>query len=84
MTGLEQSLELRQHGKRLMKLLDQVVQTIDNYDRLWDILIKLGKNHFSKLFLVADRMLIRFVFYTISISKRQAGDEKFIVVVSGE
>ena len=45
---LELSSEITQHGRRVMMIVDKAVKHIDNYQELWEVFIKLGRDHFSK------------------------------------
>ena len=43
--ALEQSIEIKEHGERVMKIVDEVVHVIENPNKVWDMLISLGKIH---------------------------------------
>ncbi len=43
---LEASMEITQHGRRVMNIVDVAVTNLEDYQKMWDILIKLGRNHF--------------------------------------
>lgn len=45
--ALEQSIEIKEHGGRVMKIVDEVVHVIDSPNKVWDLLISLGKIHFG-------------------------------------
>lgn len=44
--ALEQSVELVQHGERVMAMVEVIIQSLDSYQNMWDILIQLGRQHF--------------------------------------
>eukprot|EP00095_Tigriopus_kingsejongensis_P008478 maker-scaffold18_size714446-snap-gene-4.16 protein:Tk08478 transcript:maker-scaffold18_size714446-snap-gene-4.16-mRNA-1 annotation:"x globin" len=46
--ALEQSIELVHHGERVMAIVDVVIQCLDSYQNLWDILIQVGRKHYRK------------------------------------
>ena len=46
--ALEQSIEIKEHGERVMKIVDEVVHVIENPNKVWDMLISLGKIHFGE------------------------------------
>ena len=37
-----------QHGQTVCSLVQRVVQSLGNYDAVWEILLKSGRNHFSE------------------------------------
>ena len=37
-----------QHGQRVMDVIDRVVDRLDSQEKLWDLLIAIGREHFSK------------------------------------
>ncbi len=45
---LEESGVLEAYGVKVMSVLDKVVANLDSKERVWDILIQLGRNHFSE------------------------------------
>lgn len=45
---LEASAEIAQHGTRVMGIVDMVVNNLENYQSLWENLIKLGRDHFGE------------------------------------
>jgi len=45
--ALEQSLEIKDHGERVMKIIDKVVHCIDNPNKVWDLLLGYGKIHYG-------------------------------------
>lgn len=45
---LEASAEITQHGVRVMQIVDLVIENISDYQKLWDSLIGLGRDHFGK------------------------------------
>ena len=47
---LEQSAEMAQHGKRVLSIVGMTVDNLDNYQIVWDNLIKVGREHFSKYY----------------------------------
>ena len=47
---LEQSAEMAQHGKRVLSIVGMAVDNLDNYQIVWDNLIKVGREHFSKYY----------------------------------
>ena len=48
LAALEQSEELLRHGERVIAVLGKVMATLDNRRATWDILIEIGRQHFSK------------------------------------
>jgi len=44
---LEQSAEMAQHGKRVLSIVGMAVDNLDNYQIVWDNLIKVGREHFT-------------------------------------
>ena len=44
------STEILQHGKRVMEIIGIVVDNLDNYQTLWDTLIRIGRDHFCEYF----------------------------------
>ena len=45
---LESSNAALQHGQTVCALVQRVVQSLGNYDAVWEILLKSGRNHFSE------------------------------------
>ena len=45
---LETSEEIYSHGTRVMGIIKITIENLDDYQTLWDCLIKLGREHFSK------------------------------------
>ena len=39
---------LLQHGQTVCMLVQKVVQSLGNYDAVWEILLKSGRSHFSE------------------------------------
>ena len=46
--ALESSNAALQHGQTVCALVQRVVQSLDDYDAVWDILLKSGRSHFSE------------------------------------
>lgn len=44
---LETSEEIYSHGTRVMGIIKITIENLDDYQTLWDCLIKLGREHFS-------------------------------------
>lgn len=44
---LEASQEIVHHGRRVMRIVDMVITNLENYQEMWEQLIKLGRDHFS-------------------------------------
>ena len=42
------SAELLQHGQTVCGLVQKIVQSLDNYDAVWELLLKSGRSHFSE------------------------------------
>ncbi len=40
--------DLLQHGQIVMTLVQRVVRALPDYEAIWEILVKAGRNHFSK------------------------------------
>ncbi len=51
---LEASSEISSHGTRVMNIVDMVIENLNNYQALWDNLIRLGRDHFGKLWIVTQ------------------------------
>ena len=49
LVALEQSMEIKEHGERVMIIIDRTVAAIDNPQKMWDLLIGIGKRHFGEL-----------------------------------
>jgi len=44
---LHSSAELLQHGQTVCGLVQKIVQSLDNYDAVWELLLKSGRSHFN-------------------------------------
>ena len=64
---LEQSAEMAQHGKRVLSIVGMTVDNLDNYQIVWDNLIKVGREHFSKYYyyLFITKLFMEFVVCTV-------------------
>ncbi len=50
---LVQSEIIVQHGQRVMNVVDRVMAAVDSRERVWDLLIQIGREHFSENILIA-------------------------------
>ena len=46
---LEASIELVDHGKRVMRIVSLTIENLDHYQQLWRGLIRLGRDHFGMM-----------------------------------
>ncbi len=37
-----------QHGEKVMSIVDHVMENIDSDERIWEILLQIGRDHFRK------------------------------------
>ena len=47
MMSMQQSQIMLQHGSRVMAVVDKVIEVIDDNERIWDVLIEIGRQHLS-------------------------------------
>ncbi len=45
---LVQSEVMVQHGQRVMAVVDRVVASLDSKEKTWELLIQIGRAHFSQ------------------------------------
>ena len=55
MMSMQQSQIMLQHGSRVMAVVDKVIEVIDDNERVWDVLIEIGRQHFSN-YIIFTRM----------------------------
>ncbi len=54
MSLLIQSEIIVQHGQRVMNVIDRVMANIDYKEKIWDLLIEIGREHFSEYYIACS------------------------------